>query len=185
MDEKINFGIILCLSQNPVLSSKKTFSPFFFETVGPIGLQIFLQIPDANRGTFFFLPRNLVSVKFGRPYKISRIKKTLVFDKVFSILLLVTCKNDIFSKGKKNASRFASSICRKIFSPIGWTFEFCGGENVWLFLALVTPKTLWSERLRIFVLWWTFLCSSRSIYPESFISFRPVVSQKPRKGGSP
>ena len=132
---------------------------------------------------FFFFPRNLVSVKFGRPYKIFGIKKTLVFDKVFSILLLLTCENDIFQRGKKHAPRFAFSICRKIFSSIGWTPEFCVGENFRSFLALVTPKTPWREHLRILVLWQTFLYSSRSIYPESFMSFRPAVSEKHRKGG--
>ena len=54
VEEKINFWIILCLSRNPVLSNKKKFSPFFFETVGPIGLKLFLQILDANRGACFF-----------------------------------------------------------------------------------------------------------------------------------
>ena len=88
-----------------------------------------------------------------------------------------------FFKRKKHAPRFASSICRKIFSSIGWTPEFCVGENFWSFLALVTPKTPWREHLRILVLWRTFLYSSRSIYPESFISFRPAVSEKHRKGG--
>ena len=91
---------------------------------------------------FFSLPRNLVSVKFGRPYKIYRIKKTLVFDKVFSILLLLTCENDIFQNGKKHAPRFASSICRKIFSSIRWTPEFCVGKTFGHFWPLWPQKLL-------------------------------------------
>ena len=38
----------------PGFERKKKFSPFFFETVGPIGLKIFLRILDANQGACFF-----------------------------------------------------------------------------------------------------------------------------------
>ena len=170
----------------PGFDQQKKIFPFLFETVGPIGLKIFLQILDANRGACFFSFLEILFLSnLAGLTKFKESKKHWFFDKVFSILLLVTCENDIFQKGKKHAPRFASSICRKIFSSIRWSPEFCVGENFWSFLALVIPKTLWRRHLRILVLWRTFLYSSRSIYPESFISFRPAVPQKPRKRGCP
>ena len=99
VDEKISFWIILFLSQNPVLSNKKLF-PLFFETVGSIGLKIFLQVLAANWDAFIFSLWNLVSLKFGKLYKIYMNKKTLFFHKVFSSLLLLICEDDIFQKEK-------------------------------------------------------------------------------------
>ena len=46
----------------------------------------------------FFSPGNLVFIKFDSPYKIQMMKKILVFDKVFSILVFLTCENDTFQK---------------------------------------------------------------------------------------
>ena len=57
-----------------------------------------------------------------------------------------------------------------------------GGKLLVIFVPC-DPKTPGRKYLRISVLWRTLLCSSRSVYPESFISFRLAVSEKPRKRG--
>ena len=91
----------------PGFEQQKTFS-LFLRNGWADRAENFSTNTRCKSGCFFFLfPRNLVSVKFVRPYKIYRIKKTLVFDKVFSILLLLTCENDIFSKRKKTGT----SVC--------------------------------------------------------------------------
>jgi len=85
---KKQFFIILHIFQNPVLGVKAKFFPFFSETVRPIELKFFLQILRPNWGAyFFFFLSNLVSISFGRFYKIHKFLKFKVFD-MLSICIL-------------------------------------------------------------------------------------------------
>ena len=57
------------------------------------------------------------------------IEKQLVFDKVFSILLLQTCENNIFQKEVNHAPQLDPSCHREIFSSNGSDPDFCGGRG--------------------------------------------------------
>ncbi len=100
-----------------VLAGKKKFSLFFLRNSWADRAESFSITASAKFGcVLFFFLWNLVAIKFERFYKIRNISKSKVFDKVFSILLLLKYGNDIFQNKKKRAPRLRPSCHTKSFS---------------------------------------------------------------------
>ena len=129
---------------------KERFSPFFFETVGPIGLEMFLQVLAAHWGACFFLLEILFLSNLAGLAKFRWSKKHWFFDKVFNILLLLTSEGVIFGKDKKYALQFGSGYHAKSFCSNGWATDFCEWGTFRHFRPLWSPKlregSIWESR---------------------------------------
>ena len=86
---------------------KKVFSPFL-RNDWVNRTEYFLQVLTINWGTCFISPQNLVSIRFGSPYKSPMLKIILVFDKILGILLFPTHECGIFQT-KKHAPHLVPS----------------------------------------------------------------------------
>ena len=83
---------------------------------------------------FFFLLKNIVFTGQEKQNTEDLVKNQCFFDHLNFVRAAKFDRNKILRKEKKYAPRFASSICRKIFSPIGPTVSKRKGENFLLLL---------------------------------------------------
>ena len=140
MGKKIFFFVFL---RTGFWVPKTKFSSFFSAILSPIGLKIFLQVLWPNWSAyFFFFLWNLVSIKFGRFYKIRKIPKFKVFDKVFSILVLLTYGNDIFQNKKNTHPDWALVVTQKVSVQNNEVSSFARGKTFHRFWVLGFRKLL-------------------------------------------
>ena len=120
LGKNFKFYIILLFFQNQVLSNLRKVFPLFLRNGLADSSEIFFTSSSAKlRCVFFFSARNLSPIKFGSLYKIRMNEKKRVFDKIFSILLLLADGIGIFQRKKKHAPRLGPSYHRKSFSSNG------------------------------------------------------------------
>jgi hypothetical protein len=104
---------VLIFSQNQFLKEMTEVFPLFLSNSWTDRAQIFFPITSAKLGCAIFFLLNVASIKFGSLYKTCAIEKNMVFDGVFSILLLLTCENGMFSR-KKHAPQMSPSCHKKV-----------------------------------------------------------------------
>ena len=109
----------------------------------PIGFKTFLQVLWSNLGVFSFSLKNIVLMKFGSLYKIRTIEKNTFFDSTFSVLLLLSHRNDIFWRKKKTHSNLILVLTEKIAAQKDVVRNFAEGEtstHFWPLSSLYLPE---------------------------------------------
>ena len=103
---------------------------------------------------FFSFLKNIVFSGQEKQNTEDLVKNQCFFDSLNFVSPAKFDRNKISRKEKKHAPRFASSICRKIFSPIGPTVSKKKGENFFLLLKTgfwdkhkIIPKFIFSSTL--------------------------------------
>ena len=114
--KKKKFSLFWVFLEIDFLAETKKFSPFFFKTVGPIDLKIFLQVLRLKRcACFFFFLEILVLKNMAFSRKISTTAKA-GFSARFSVFCFSCLVQTVFLKEKNPASHLRSRYCRKNFS---------------------------------------------------------------------
>ena len=129
---KQKFSLFYVFLEISFWATKKSFPPFSPKRLDRSGWNFFYVYFSQIGVRVFFFASKYCSYKIWRSLENSNDKKKRVFDRVFSILLLLTYLFGIFQK-KKPAPRFGPSHHKEIFSSKKWSLDFCQGENFWSF----------------------------------------------------
>ena len=178
------FLIIFAFISKPDFDNKKKVFPLFLRKGWADRTENFSTSTWGKSGcVFFFSPQNLVSIKFGSPYKIQMIKKILVFDKVFSILLLLTSENDIFQNKKNTHPDWVLVTIEKVSARTDEVSIFAGGK-LWVIFASCDPQNSVKEACENFDSTTAFAVLIEIYLPWEFHKFSPSrFSETPERGG--
>jgi hypothetical protein len=176
----------LRFSRNQFFRTKKGFSPLFSETVGPIGLKIFLQVLQLIWDACFFWFWDILFLKKLAAFTIvSTTAKTKTFREVLSILLRIFDVDHIFQKKKNTHPKLVELPVKKFSAEKNEISGFAGGKTLGQFWTLWPPEVHEDEVWQICV--HNNFCSTTqgpSTLKISRIFARPFV-RNAGKGGVP